>query len=184
MIAVKTNVKAFVLDFKKYTKALDDANYQAVRKVTAQAKTFSSKEIREEYNIKKTDLDKNIITRRPVKVASSYQAAIVGVKRDLPLAKFGARQLLAGVSVAVKKGIRKIIPQHFIAKMKSGHKGVFVRAKFGTGNNRVHRLPIEEKFAKGAGHLITKKIFNKIEKFVEQKFPKLLEHEINYRTKK
>lgn len=182
MIKVKTNVKTVVLDFKKYTKALDDANYQAVRKVTAQAKTFSSKEIRAEYNIKKVDLDKNIITRRPVKVASSYQSAIIGVKRDLPLAKFGARQLLAGVSVAVKKGIRKVIPEHFIATMKSGHKGVYVRRK--SGDKRVARLPIDEKFAKGAGHLITKKIFSKIEKFVETKFPKLLEHEINYRTKK
>lgn len=71
---------------------------------------------------------------------------------------FPHRQVRKGVSVAINKGGRKLIRSAFVARMKSGHVGVFFRAKTGAHGPltkkqqksghafRVKRLPIEEIF--------------------------------------
>jgi hypothetical protein len=77
----------------------------------------------------------------------------------IPLAYYPHRQGRRGVLVAVNAGPRKLIKSAFVARMKSGHVGVFVRAPTGafgpmtrkasksTDVFRAGRLPIEELFS-------------------------------------
>jgi hypothetical protein len=55
----------------------------------------------------------------------------------VPLVAYPFRQTKKGVSVEINKGKRTIIKGSFVASMKSGHKGVFVR-------KGKARLPIKE----------------------------------------
>lgn len=47
--------------------------------------------------------------------------------KEVPLGKYPARQVKRGVSVQVNKGQRRLIEGAFLAKMASGHVGVFKR---------------------------------------------------------
>jgi hypothetical protein len=66
-------------------------------------------------------------------------------RKPIPLYDFGGLQKAAGVSVLVRRqGGRQVLPGTFIARMKSGHIGVFER--HGRQGNRAERLPIDERF--------------------------------------
>ncbi len=58
----------------------------------------------------------------------------------IPLGEFPHSQTRKGVTVAVNNGARKLIRSAFVATLKSGHEGVFMRRGKG-------RLPIDEKFS-------------------------------------
>lgn len=61
--------------------------------------------------------------------------------KTVPLAEYPHRQTKRGVSVSVNKGgARKLIEGAFVARMKSGHEGIFVR-------RGKARLPIDELFS-------------------------------------
>jgi hypothetical protein len=82
----------------------------------------------------------------------------VGVSGEIvPVSSFPFRQVRRGVSVAINKGQRKIIPGAFVAKMRSGHVGIFSRRadpmaapssrkRRSSLPRRVGRLPIDEAF--------------------------------------
>jgi hypothetical protein len=82
----------------------------------------------------------------------------VGVSGEVvPVSAFPFRQVRRGVSVAINRGKRQIIPGAFVATMRSGHVGVFSRradpmAAFKSTKRRsklparVRRLPIDEAF--------------------------------------
>jgi hypothetical protein len=54
----------------------------------------------------------------------------------VPVAAYPHRQTKKGVSVQINKGTRRLIQHAFIATMKSGHLGVFMRdGRFGRNNN-------------------------------------------------
>lgn len=181
MLNIKTNIDKFIrTELKHYNKAVKDATWSATNKVAKQAKTQASKDIREEYAIKKSDLDKNIIVTKP---DLNYVAKISTKKGSLPLAKFGRpSQKKTGVSVEIKRGQKKIIKGSFIAVMKSGHKGVFERAEL--GGKKVARLPIKELHSKAAAHIVTKAVYEKMKLFVATKFPQILAQELKYRLNK
>lgn len=207
MISVKTNIAQFInTEIKRYKNITRQATWSASNKVTQQAKTQAVKSITEEYNIKKSDFNKYILVTKPDNNYVSYIRVARG-KESLPLMKFGKpRQTDQGVWVQVKRTKMDLLPGHFIAKMKSGHKGIFTREPMGsvTGqvigkvnpgqrkwlrdkknsmgvSGRVGRLPIDEKYSKAAAHIVTKNVFEKIKAFVHIKYPALLEHEMKRR---
>lgn len=189
-LSVKTNIPKLLNELNRFSGAIDDANYSTIKKVTASAKTQASKDIRAEYNIKKKDLDKQITTSRPIKYAGNYRTIITAIK-DLALAKFGTpRQKKEGVEVSIKKGSKKIIRGGFISVMKSGHKGIYTRVtpgkRWSKGRPQTSspNLPIDEKFSRGAGHIVTKKIFNSLKNFVENKYAEVFKRELKYRYDK
>jgi hypothetical protein len=57
--------------------------------------------------------------------------------KPVPLSAYSHRQTKKGVSAAINVGKRSFVPSAFVATMRSGHKGVFVR-------RGPERLPIEE----------------------------------------
>lgn len=94
------------------------------------------------YNMKITAAKGQMEIRR----ATQYDLrAIISVSgRPIPLIEFDARQIRRGVSVKVK-GERKMVTHAFLATMRSGHQGVFVR--IGQPGDLVDRLPIKQLFA-------------------------------------
>jgi hypothetical protein len=54
----------------------------------------------------------------------------------VPVAAYPHRQTKKGVSVQINKGTRRLIQSAFVATMKSGHRGVFMRdGRFGRNSN-------------------------------------------------
>jgi hypothetical protein len=125
---------------------IEGASVSAINRAAKSAVTAVSKHIRETYNIKKKDLDERIGVIGRASGERMY--ATVRVRRgDVRLLLFGAKQigrpgrskrgvgprLSEGVRAMVRRGDRRLYRSsdnargYFIAKMKSGHVGVFVR---------------------------------------------------------
>lgn len=103
---------------------------------------------------------------------SSLRGALEGTGKRLALYDFAARQTKRGVSYRMQ-GQRRVIPSGFIAQMRSGHKGVFVR----TGKKR---LPIVERFGPSVPYVFRKHIKAGLREAVEQAMQKHLQHEVAY----
>jgi hypothetical protein len=104
-----------------------------------------------------SELSKRVRTRKRIRVGAIRQAlklrraggtriedlewAIDVTGKALRVADYpGFRQTKRGVTVQINRGKRSLIEGAFVAKMRSGHRGVFVR-------RGRRRLPIDEKFA-------------------------------------
>lgn len=108
----------------------------AINDTAKHVKAKSSTDIRQKFAIKKADLDRHIAINKASPVKLEAVVSVAG--EPIPVMKFGARQIRKGVSFKIlKAGGRKVLRRGFIAKMPSGHTGVFRRA--GT-----RRLPIIE----------------------------------------
>lgn len=137
-------------DFIKLGADLQNASALAINRAAQMSVTALSKFIRQTYNIKKSDLDKQIVMTG--KADAGRQYATVRIKRgEIGLIKFGAKQigkggrrtgrrgprLEEGVRAEVRKGERRLYRSaaagYFVATMKSGkdgeseHVGVYVR---------------------------------------------------------
>ncbi|MBP7527129.1 MAG: phage tail protein [Syntrophorhabdaceae bacterium] len=178
------------------------ASRKSVERVSSSAITHASREIRTEYNIKAKDLRKFLrMSTRPK--GYSIEAVITGTGLGLALAGFDAKQTgvktakggfqytkratrsgwqrYGGdvtVRVKVSSG-RKVVSgkygnKPFIARMKSGHLGVWVRQS-------EERLPILQLFGPGVGGLFgSKRIMESTEKHINEIFPKEFHHNLDY----
>ncbi len=119
-------------------KALPKVIVRAINKVANKSKTFIIRRITKAVAIKQADL-----RRRNVRMTratwSRWLARIVVSGGRIPLTKFGARQTKRGVTYRIQRGGKRgRIERGFIARMPSGHEGVFVRQR------SRGRLPIGE----------------------------------------
>ena len=165
-IHVALDTSAVISRFAEAKEKAARAVVRALNKTATTARAEAAREIRDVgYGLKIAAIKNAISIRRASD--TELRAAVRARGRPTPLGKYGARQTKAGVSVAVLNG-RKIIKGAFIATMKSGHHGVYVRVdsaagrKFG-GNGRKgfkitrgrtrkhdrHGLPIDELFGPG-----------------------------------
>lgn len=137
---------------------------RAVSKAGGDALRFlragSSRLIRSRKRFKVSRVNKAMTLRYPRGVRSIEELVWHMDVKDsaMPIADLPNRQVRRGVSVAVNTSGRKLLAQAFIARMKSGHTGVFLRAEGGgigpltkrqtkLGQRlRVGRLPIQEVF--------------------------------------
>jgi hypothetical protein len=97
-------------------------------------------------------------------------------REEIPLSAFGARQTKGGVSVLVRRSEgRKVLKGTFLARMKSGHIGVFHR-------EGKKRLPILERFGPTPlGVLLgTPGLKDEVDKNIQQDFQKNLASKINW----
>jgi hypothetical protein len=172
------------------------ATASALNRTAQQAKTHASALVRERYNIRKGDLDKGI---KPGKraTAQSLTASVKASGRRTPLIDFGARGTMparrktVGVSVEVVKGRRLNVAGSFLAIMKSGHRGVFVKSmrkplrrekrpnKWGST-----QLPIDELTGPSVPQMFySQKVFGKLKQFVRDALPKNMASAINFLKK-
>jgi hypothetical protein len=153
---------------------------RALRRSLAGMRTDAYEAAKQEYNIRLADVRKAFTSRiwgnPPV-----GQATFSGGK--IPLIRFAPRPAgvtrrrpPGGVSVVVKAQ-RKAIAGSFVARMRSGHLGVFQRyAK--------ERLPIEEKFGPALAQMLDNpEVRERIEQRAAERFEKNLEHEIAFAVK-
>jgi len=169
----------------------------ALNRTVKQAKTQASTLVRERYNLKKSDLDRNIKVKNSS--ASTLQAALKVSGRRQPLIDFGARQTAQGVSVAVVKAERKVIRTSFIPKLPSGHKGVFLRfgpkvrmqkGRYAGTNVLRQRIgdPRKQKAVELTGPGVpgmfsSTQVYGKLKQFVQETLPKNLASAINFLKK-
>lgn len=162
---------------------------RAINRVGAMSKTQASAEIRREYKIKKSILDKKLkfvkaSRYRPVGKITSWGSPIA-------IYDFRPRQTKKGVSVNVS-GTRKLIPHAFIQTVRRGakneHKSVFMRGRYGpTGfvyqsgkyRRRYNRMNFKKLVTVSQGVMFSKpvvieKTLDTVEKLLEKRF----EHEM------
>jgi hypothetical protein len=117
-------------------RALSKSGSDAVRALKAE----SNRRVRTKKRFKVAFLNKSLPVTYPTSKEISRLAWRMDVSGALvPVAAFPHRQTKKGVSVAINVSSRKTIRSAFIATMRSGHEGVFVR------RGKKH-LPIREAF--------------------------------------
>ena len=130
MVTITINeakLKRLRRDLTDIPKALPKIVSRAINKVATYTRTKIVREITADVNLKRGD-----VTKRNVRMKkASYRkwSATIGISgRRVPVHRFGARQTRKGVSYRIRKSAgRQTIAGAFIAKMPSGHVGVYRR---------------------------------------------------------
>lgn len=138
---------------------------RAVNKVGVAARTKIVRTISSEINVKQAELKRRNVDLRKANYDTLTATILVGGRR-IPLIHFKAFQTRRGVTYAIRRGQRKLIPTAFKesagtpVKMPSGHRGVFIRTGAPVIGRRLRRrgpgrgmaglvrprLPIAERF--------------------------------------
>jgi hypothetical protein len=141
-------------------RALERAASKAGRDGIRMLKSASSKRVREKKRLRVKRVNQGLPVTFPKGRALEDLVWTMDVEgTPVPLFEFPHRQVRWGVSAAINTGKRALVKSAFVATMKSGHTGVFVRVPSGQhgpltkkqskGNDvfRVGRLPIKELFS-------------------------------------
>ena len=190
-VNVKHNVSQLLMELEAASREMrDTAVVRALNKTADQVKVQASREVRDAgYALKMADIKGALRVRRANQ--GNLRASVIASGRPIPLIKYGARQTAKGVTVNVKSG-RKLIPGAFIATMPSGHRGVFVREPGGkhkkvskAGKVAWHQLPIRELYGPSIPDgLANKAVQQSLQRFIADRFPKLLTHEHTWLRRK
>jgi hypothetical protein len=140
------------------------ASVRAMNRSIGKTKTSMSRSIGSDLRIKIADVKKALKLKNAT-LSSPFAMFSSSVVR-IPLMAFSAKGPEPtkgkgrGVSYRLQGG-RGRVPNAFIARMRSGHRGVFVRAKDAAGGKRSKRawsdnLPIIELFGPSIGHIFKK----------------------------
>lgn len=142
-ISVKHNMNSVVLAYQDLAdKLVNQATVRALNKTATTVRAEAARKVGKDYNIRIGAAKSQMLITRATR--NSIKAVISVSGRPIPLVEFDARQTRRGVSVKVK-GSRKIVGPAFIATMKSGHRGVYLREM--VGGKRAGRLPIKQLFS-------------------------------------
>lgn len=141
-------------------------------------RTAASSEFRSEFNAKKRDVDRRLKVR--LARGLDTEAALQVTASAMPMVAFGARQTKRGVSVRIRKGGGRQRFRHaFIARMPSGHRGVFERRTPST-----HRLPIDELFSTApVQYLDRPAVVGRLGDVARERLVRELNHEIQRRAR-
>ena len=153
-VEIKSNIADVRKRFGELAKNVEEkATVSALNRTATTVRAAAVREIRKEYpGLKAGGIREELAITRATRAKLEATVSLRGGR--IPLIDFSARPTNKGVTVQVKRG-RKLIPHAFIATMKNGHKGVFVRSKggkpvqfrFGPGSRvakRGHDLAIAE----------------------------------------
>ncbi len=179
-----TNSKAGLLStfVKAFGAQAKQAVARAVNRTVKGVRTDAVKAAIREYSIKPPIVRKSIKVEQALN--GSLEAAAIATGKRIPLIHFearpkqpGGRRPIKGVSVQVKKE-RKVLKGSFLARLKSGHVGVFQRE----GDDR---LPIEEKRSLAVPQMLENQdVIEEIQEKAENRFDKSLSHEIDFALQK
>jgi hypothetical protein len=121
----------------------------SVNTTAKQVRTFAARIVAKQGGLKRGDVDPSIRIY-PYSTPKTLSATVRGSGRPIALVKFSARQTKAGAT-ANAWGVRKLYKHTFIATMKSGHTGVFVR-------ETKKRNPIKELWGAGVTQVMSQAI--------------------------
>ena len=163
----------------------DKAMVRALNRTAITVRAEASRRIRERYNLKSRVLKDQIRIRNATK--AELHAVVQASGRPIPLVEFDARRGAAGATVRVGR-TRKTVSHAFIATMKSGHRGVFLRVEKGSRKYRSTRvnksgadLPVAELFGPSLPQAFTsKQVMSAIVAAARTRFPKAFEQEARF----
>lgn len=173
--------------FKGIKSDIDKARVSAIHRAAQTAVSETSKSIRDDYKIKAKDIKAAARLRRGNKVS-----ILRITENPLALSKYGTPKgtvrprkyktgKKGGVKVTVKKGLRKLRHGAFVVNMRSGHKGIFVRSKSKTKNDKQKLLQL---YGPSAFMLIADShSMDVMQKAYEKAYEKRYAHELNRRFK-
>ena len=147
---------------------------RALNRSIAGVNTDANRSVRTELTLKAKDIRRDMRIRRAS--PRTLEAALVVKVTPTGLIKFRARDTTRGVTVQVKKsGGRKRLKHAFIARMPSGHRGVFTREK------GAKRTPIGELFSTAVGqYLDDEDVLRPIGASAMRRFEKELSAQVDY----
>jgi len=111
--------------------ATNKAAARALNRAATTVRAEASREIRKEYNIKASEIRKEMSIQRAT--PSRLVSAVKAKGRRLTLLRFNAKQNRTGVAVTIKKGRRQTIKSAFVARGKGGNPVVFARGQYVNG---------------------------------------------------
>ena len=179
------------LALKKYKDDVRDASVSALNKMAAKIKTSISAEVRQKYNLQKRYLDPLL----PVKKANrnDLTVEIKAKTKKIGLDHFGKpAQGVRGVRVEIKRGR----PVEIRVPGKENSIGTFIGARkkgaeIGAGPDMIFArktkkaYPLRRVVGPSAADLgNTKDVAAMVKKANETEFPKLLDHEIQFYSKR
>lgn len=156
-------------------KAVDAAANRANNRTAVQVRTEAVRSLGKEIG-KATGLSAAGF-RRSMRIIRStrrtLRAAVVASGRPLPLIGFAARQTTRGVTAAAW-GKRKLYRGAFIARMPTGHRGVYARTS-------KKRLPIRELWGPSIPKVfIDEHVQRSLKTSVTRRWPRNFQRELNY----
>ena len=190
---IRGDLKAAQKKLEKLSSNLrDKAIARALNKTAMQARAEATREIRKAgYNLRAGDIRKSLSIRKAS--TRALQASVVS-KGDLRLNAiyYNAKQTLSGVRVRFKNKTLTY-PHAFFARMRGGDMKVYMRkpvsaklpkpGRYNRGSLSP-RLPIVAVDGPGIPQAFSEKTVNDaLQKTVATRFPKILDHEINYLLK-
>lgn len=154
---------------------LGAAAARALNRSAVTTRAEAARKIRERYNLKVGTAKAQMRIDRASRNRLTAQVIVSG--RPIPLFEFSARAGAAGVSVEILRGKRRTLKGRFLARMKSGHQGVYER-------KGKPRLPIRELFTVGLPAMFTQRtVLTAIEKVALERFRVELDRELKFRTR-
>ena len=190
---IHVDIRPAIKAIRKLSYDLDRNNFRlavsrALNHTIKKAKTSASREIKDQYNIRRvSDVKKSL--RVNLSSREILEAQLIATGSPMPLIAFRPRQIKKGVSVQVFRGQRKRIKKAFIATMRSGHTGVFARGRYSSDGfvfryqrARPHGndLPITElKTTSIPGALSNDVVLKNLTSKLNADFPNRLQHEVS-----
>jgi hypothetical protein len=150
---------------------------RALNQTAASARTAISSAVREEFNIKKQDLDKGIEVKKSTK--TSLIAAVIVRGARLGVGMFGARKLKGNrmVSFAIKRGDRKTAKAFFVwGRGKSGaDRGrAIVYHRLGAGRHNIKEMLTISASDMAGSKAVEKQVAERI----DEQFLKEMDHQL------
>lgn len=138
MIVVDANMRPLQAFGKKVPRAVKAALRKAGSTALRDMRSDASKRVRKRKKIRAKYVRGALVLGRPKGGNIDRWEWRVDVRADpVPLIAYPHRQTKKGISVEVNRGKRTLIKGAFLATMKSGHRGIFIR-------RGEARLPIRE----------------------------------------
>jgi hypothetical protein len=187
------------MDFKFQIEGIEKAKelvsrrlMQEILKYTNQdiakgARTMIKEKIQEGYFIRPSDL--NAAMKVKIGIDSTEQILQVkSEKRGIPIYKLAGKQAVKtnlGVWIEVQKKKGAYFIRHaFISTMTSGHKGVFIRFRGGSGKSgRVARFPIHELYGPRITSLVNSSyMLERINTFLKDNAQRIFNQKLKWKT--
>lgn len=190
-IGVHTNTDEVLGDIDAFMAAIFVAAPRAANRLRDQAQTVGVRRAAGIYGVKSRDFAASLRTRDAIK--GDAEASLTATGKAFPLSAFNPRQTKQGVTVKVKGRLVRI--QHaFIARMRSGHVGVFARGAYGgKGATKLTgevfgrfkyskgRLPINELYTFAAADMLANEdVVADMDARVDEQQAKVLKSEIAF----
>jgi hypothetical protein len=173
---IKTNITDYMRTYLKDTKrAVDKATISANNKVATQGANDAKRAVRDAYNVPASELNKATKVKRTNSLEDKPTIVVTG--KPIGVIKYAARQTAKGVTIAIRKGKRLLLPSRFKAPIKAGEdvaNQVFARK----GNER---LPIIKQVGPSAPDLMrSDRSTGAISLFIKTQYERIFNNELKW----